>query len=366
MKKKKVGIIFGGKSAEHEVSLQSAKNIYEAVDKTKYDVLLIGIDKEGKWHLNDESHYLLEADNPKLIALNKTNKGIAIVPGEEKDQLLHLENTASLDQLDVVFPILHGTFGEDGSIQGMLRMANIPFVGSSVLGSAISLDKDIAKRLLRDAGLKVAKSITFTKATKHNIIFEEIKRELGLPLFIKPANQGSSVGVSKVNTQEEFGKAVEEAFAYDHKILIEVAIIGREIECSVLGNDEPLASLPGEVIANGEFYSYEAKYIDEHGATLEIPANLNAELTGKIQSSAIDAFKALNCEGFARVDFFLAEDETIIINEVNTIPGFTKISMYPKLWEASGITYSELIDKLIELAIERHQRDLQLKSSVYE
>ncbi len=366
LKKRKVGLVFGGKSTEHEVSLQSAKNILEAIDKTKYDVLLIGIDKQGKWHLNDASHFLLKAENPKLIELNKTNKGVAIVPGEYNNQLLSLENADSLGQLDVVFPILHGILGEDGSLQGMLRMANIPFVGSSVLGSSVSMDKDIAKRLLRDAGLKVAKSFTYTRASRNNINFEEIKRELGLPLFIKPANQGSSVGISKISTQEEFSMGTEKAFKYDHKILIEEAIVGREIECSILGNDEPIASIPGEVISTGDFYSYEAKYIDENGAVLEIPAKINSETVRTIQKTAIDAFKALNCEGFARVDVFLTENESVIINEINTIPGFTKISMYPKLWEVSGISYSKLIDKLIELAIERHQRDSFLKSSIYE
>jgi D-alanine-D-alanine ligase len=366
LKKKKIGLVYGGKSAEHEVSLQSAKNILEALDKAKYDVLLIGIDKEGKWHLNETSRYLLNAENPKLIELNKTNKGIAVVPGEHKNQLLNLKSPESLGQLDVLFPILHGTLGEDGSIQGMLRMANIPFVGSNVLGSAISMDKDIAKRLLRDAGLKVAKSFTYTRSTRKNINYEEIKREMGLPLFIKPANQGSSVGVSKVHNQEEFFKGVDDAFKYDHKILVEETVIGREIECSVLGNDKPIASIPGEVVSTGDFYSYEAKYIDENGAILEIPARLSEEISSQIQGIAIKAFKALNCEGMARVDFFLTENETIIINEINTIPGFTKISMYPKLWEVSGISYSHLIDKLIDLAIERHQRDSLLKSSVHE
>ncbi|RXY99828.1 D-alanine--D-alanine ligase [Fictibacillus sp. S7] len=363
MEKKKVGLIFGGKSAEHEVSLQSVKNVLEAIDQDQYEVTLIGIDKEGRWHLNNASQFLLNADDAKLIELNKTNHGIAVVPGESENQLISLNTTKSLSQLDVVFPILHGTLGEDGSIQGMLRMANIPFVGSNILGSAVCMDKDIAKRLLKDAGLKVAKSHTYTRATKNKISFDAVVEDLGLPLFIKPSNQGSSVGVSKVQSQEEFTRAVEEAFQFDHKILIEEGINGREIECSVLGNEEPLASVPGEIVSNGEFYSYEAKYIDENGAVLEIPAKLSEPLTAKIQETAIQAFQALNCEGFARVDFFVNEQD-IIINEVNTIPGFTKISMYPKLWEISGIPYSQLIDKLIALAIERHERDALLRNSV--
>ena len=361
--KKRVGLLFGGKSAEHEVSLQSAKNVLEAIDPSKYDVVLIGIDKAGKWHLNDASQFLINAYDPKLITLNKTNKGIAVVPGEEQSQLVITDGMEALDQVDVIFPILHGTLGEDGSIQGMLRVANLPFVGSNVLGSAISMDKDIAKRLLKDAGLKVANSYTFTSSTKNSISYDEIKQQLNLPLFIKPANQGSSVGVSKVETKEEFEKAIEDAFKYDHKILIEEAIQGREIECSILGNEDPIASIAGEIIATNDFYSYEAKYIDESGAALQIPAKLSEEVTKQIQEVAIKSFKALNCEGMARVDVFLTKDNEIIVNEINTIPGFTKISMYPKLWELSGIAYSQLIDKLIDLAIERHQRDAALAST---
>lgn len=362
--KKKVGIVFGGKSSEHEVSLQSAKNIVDAIDLDKYEVYLLGIDKQGNWHVNDRSHYLINEEDPSLIALNKTGEGIAIVPGAEKQQIIQTNSDVSMDQLDVIFPIVHGTLGEDGSLQGMLRMANIPFVGSSVLGSAISMDKDIAKRLLRDADLNVAKGHTFRKANQNQISYQAITAELGTPLFIKPANQGSSVGVHKVETEEEFNQAMQDAFLYDHKVLVEEAVEGREIECSILGNDHPIASVPGEILPAVEFYSYEAKYIDESGASLEIPAKLDKSVVEKIQTTAIQAFEALNCEGLARVDVFLKQDNTIIINEINTLPGFTKISMYPKLWEESGIAYRELIEKLIELAIERHQRDQQLKSSI--
>ncbi|KMK75820.1 D-alanine--D-alanine ligase [Alkalihalobacillus pseudalcaliphilus] len=363
-KKLRVGIVFGGKSAEHEVSLQSAKNIVDAIDKSKYEVVLLGIDKSGRWHLNKDSHFLINAEDPKLIALNKTNEGVSIIPGEEKNQLISLNQTEAMEQLDVIFPIIHGTLGEDGSIQGMLRMANIPFVGSNVLGSAISMDKDIAKRLLRDAGLGVAKGFAFNIATRKQINYEHVVKELGLPVFIKPANQGSSVGVSKATNKEQFEKAVAEAFQFDTKILIEEAIDGREIECSVLGNYEPIASIPGEIIATGDFYSYDAKYIDESGAILEIPAKLSTKQVERIQETSLKAYQALNCEGLARVDVFLTEDDRIIINEINTLPGFTKISMYPKLWEQSGIRYSQLIEKLIDLAIERHERDQKLQSSI--
>ncbi|GGB47555.1 D-alanine--D-alanine ligase [Lentibacillus populi] len=365
MTKKKVGIIFGGKSAEHEVSLQSAKNIVEAIDKDKYDVMLIGIDKQGKWHLNDQSSYLLNAENPKLIQLNKSNENVAIVPGENDHQLINKASAQNLEQLDVVFPIVHGTLGEDGSLQGMLRIANLPFVGPSVLSSSICMDKEIAKRLLEAAGINVAKGFAFTRAKKDRIVYEDIVAHLGTPMFIKPANQGSSVGVSKVSTKEEFEVGIAAAFQYDHKVIIEESVVGREIECSVLGNDEPIASLPGEILPNTEFYSYESKYIDEKGAELAIPAELPGELVKNVQQVAVNAFTALQCEGLARVDFFLTETGDIYVNEVNTLPGFTRISMYPKLWEVSGISYPELIDRLIELAIERHENDRMLKSAVW-
>ncbi|WP_373894983.1 D-alanine--D-alanine ligase [Virgibacillus natechei] len=366
MGKTKVGIIFGGKSAEHEVSLQSAKNIVEAIDKDKYEIVLIGIDKEGKWHLNDQSSYLLNAEDPKRIQLNKSNDTIALVPGESANQLIHAADALRLDQLDVVFPIVHGTLGEDGSLQGMLRIANIPFVGANVLGSSISMDKDIAKRLLKEAGINVAKGFAYTRSKQDLINYEEAVDHLGTPMFIKPANQGSSVGVSKVSTKEEFEKGIASAFQYDHKVIVEESLVGREIECSVLGNADPKVSSLGEILPQTEFYSYESKYIDEKGADLAIPADVSDEVTNRMQKVAVHAFETLQCEGLARVDFFLTDDGEIYVNEVNTLPGFTKISMYPKLWEISGIPYSELISELIELAIERQQNDSKLKSTVWD
>lgn len=366
MKKTRVGVIFGGKSAEHEVSLQSAKNIVEALDRDKYEAVLIGIDKEGKWHLNDQSSYLLNADNPKLIQLNKSNDHIALVPGEEETQLIHAEDGVNLDELDVIFPIVHGTLGEDGSLQGMLRMANLPYVGPDVLSSAICMDKEIAKKLMAGSGIQVAKGSAHTLTERDEIVYEDLVEELGSPLFIKPANQGSSVGVSKVATKEEFAKAIDEAFEYDHKVIIEETLVGREIEVSVLGNEQPKASLPGEILPKTDFYSYESKYIDEDGAKLAIPADLPKEITAYLQEVAVRAFKALQCEGLARVDFFLTDHGQVYVNEINTLPGFTKISMYPKLWETSGIGYSDLISELIELARDRHERANQFKSSVWE
>lgn len=366
MRKLKVGIIFGGKSAEHEVSLQSAKNIVDAIDKEKYEVVLIGIDKQGKWYLNEPSSYLLNAENPKLIQLNKSNNPIAVIPGANKEQVIHADNASSLDELDVIFPIVHGTLGEDGSLQGMLRIANLPFVGTNVLGSALCMDKDIAKRLLSLAGINVAKGFAFTKARRSEIQFSEIKAAIGTPLFIKPANQGSSVGVSKVESETDFYAAVDEAFLYDHKIIIEEAIKGREIEISVLGNAEPIASIPGEILPQTAFYSYESKYIDEKGAKLEIPAKLDEETVKRMQDVAVHAFLELQCEGLARVDFFLTDAGEIYVNEINTLPGFTQISMYPKLWQETGISYPDLISRLIDLAIERHEKDASLRSSVWE
>ncbi|WJV54641.1 D-alanine--D-alanine ligase [Prodigiosinella aquatilis] len=364
MNKIRVGVVFGGKSAEHEVSLQSAKNIVDAIDKTRFDVTLLGIDKQGEWHINDASNYLLNAENPALIALNRSNQNVALIPGQTHHQLIETHSANALSQLDVIFPIVHGTLGEDGSLQGLLRMANIPFVGSNVLGSAVSMDKDVTKRLLRDAGLQVAPFVTLTRANRSQHNFATVTARLGLPLFVKPANQGSSVGVSKARNEAEFRQAVELAFRYDHKVLVESAIAGREIECAVLGNDSPQASVCGEIELHDEFYSYDTKYINENGAAVTIPAKLSPETHDRIRAVALTAFQTLECQGMARVDVFLTNDEDIIVNEVNTLPGFTNISMYPKLWEASGIDYTSLITILIELALERHTQDSNLQSSV--
>lgn len=364
MAKLRVGIVFGGRSAEHEVSLQSAKNIVDAIDKAKFEVVLLGIDKQGQWHVNDASGYLINAQNPALIALNRSEKNVALVPGQKRDQLIDSGSAQQLPHVDVIFPIVHGTLGEDGSLQGMLRMANLPFVGSGVLGSAVSMDKDVTKRLLRDAGLNVAPFVTLTRASRSNISFAEIEQKLGLPLFIKPANQGSSVGVSKINNAQQYEAAVALAFEFDHKVVVETGIKGREIECAVLGNDDPQASTCGEVVVSSDFYSYDTKYIDDKGAQVVVPASLPAEINDKIRGIAVQAYQALECSGMARVDVFLTEDGEVIINEINTLPGFTNISMYPKLWQASGLDYQSLITQLIELALERHRQDAQLKSSI--
>jgi D-alanine-D-alanine ligase len=360
-KKTRVGILFGGRSAEHEISLLSAKNVIDALDRNKYEPVLIGIDKHGRWLMNKPSEFLLNSTNPKLIALNKANsESVALAP-QSQGRLTSLTGGHLDKSVDVVFPILHGPFGEDGTIQGLLKLANVPFVGAGVLGSAVGMDKDVMKRLLREAGIPVPKFLVFGHNRRPD--FDAASRALGLPVFVKPANLGSSVGISKAGDKAGFDKAVAEALRYDRKILVEAAIQGREIECAVLGNDDPIASVPGEIIPTHEFYDYDAKYVDENGARLEAPAKLPPETAERVQELAIRTFKTLNCEGMGRVDFFLQADGTLLVNEINTIPGFTKISMYPRLWGLSGISYTELIDRLIQLAFERFEREQCLSTN---
>ena len=362
-KKIRVAILFGGKSAEHEISLISARNIVEAMDKEKYEIVSIGIDKQGRWFF-DEGQRLLGGGGRVEAKLARRSRATAVVPGAKESPMIQISPRRALGKVDVAFPILHGPFGEDGTVQGLLKLADVPFVGAGVLGSAVGMDKDVMKRLLRDAEIPIAKFLAFEHAAQEEIHFANIKRVLGLPVFVKPANLGSSVGISKVTHRNQFTGAIREAFRYDNKILIEESIRGREIECSVLGNEHPIASLPGEIITRHDFYSYDAKYIDEKGAQLVIPAELPESITKKIQEFAIRSFKVLCCEGMARMDFFLRNQREIFVNEINTIPGFTKISMYPKLWEASGITYADLIDRLIRLALERFRREKNLKTSI--
>ena len=364
MKKKlRVAILFGGKSAEHEISLISARNIVEAMDKNKYEIVSIGIDKDGRWYF-DEGARLLQGIGSNQVKLRSRSDSLAVLPGTQQVPLVRVSQKHALGRVDVAFPVLHGPFGEDGTVQGLLKLANVPFVGAGVLGSAIGMDKDVMKRLLRDAKIPIAKFLVFDRAAKEKVNFTSVKRALGLPVFVKPANLGSSVGISKASDKTQFRRAIREAFRFDSKILVEESIRGREIECSVLGNEKPVASLAGEIITRHNFYSYEAKYIDEKGASLVVPAKLPAPVRKKIQALSIKAFKVLCCEGMARVDFFLRGKREIIVNEINTIPGFTNISMYPKLWEASGIPYSKLIDRLIQLALERFRREKNLKTAL--
>jgi D-alanine-D-alanine ligase len=363
MKKKlRVAILFGGKSAEHEISLISARNIAQAMDKNKYAIVSLGIAKDGRWFF-DEGARLLNGGSATEVRLRRSDVA-AVLPGATGTPMIRAVPNQALRSVDVVFPVLHGSFGEDGTVQGLLKLAQVPFVGAGVLGSAIGMDKDVMKRLLRDAKIPVAKFLVFGRALAKEIDFRHAKDTLGLPLFVKPANLGSSVGISKVSSRKQFARALKDAFRYDSKILLEEFIRGREIECSVIGNEHPIASLPGEIITRHDFYSYDAKYIDEKGAQLVIPAKLPARVVKKIQEMAIESFKVLCCEGMARVDFFLSQTGKIVVNEINTIPGFTKISMYPKLWEASGLSYNHLIDRLIHLAIERFRKEKNLRTSV--
>ena len=326
-RKIRIGIIFGGRSAEHEVSLQSAKNVIEALDPERYEPLLIGIDKQGKWHVNDAKEYLINAENPKLIRLNQSNKELSFVPGRKENQLMLTGPEGTLKSLDVVFPILHGPWAEDGTIQGLLRLANIPFVGPAVLSSANCMDKDFSKRLFEQAGLPICKHFVLRNRDKNNLSYEKLKESLGLPMYIKPANMGSSVGVSRVDSEESFEQGLAEAFLYDHKVVVEECIKGRELEVAVLGNEDPQASVVGEVVAKDGFYSYDAKYVDEKGAELKVPADLDQQTIKQIQTMAINAFKVMECRGLARCDFFLTDHGKLYLNELNTLPGFTKKSV---------------------------------------
>lgn len=378
MSKKRIALLFGGKSGEHEVSIVSALSIYKALDKSKYDVVMVGIDKTGRWLLPDQSQLLAESENPRLIKLNEVKQTVSLLPFPAEHSLIGVQNGGALTlssgsgqdlgQIDVVIPVLHGTFGEDGTMQGLLELANLPYVGSGVLGSSLCMDKDVAKRVLRDAGLPVVPFLTVRKSDYQNHaadILALAEKEFGYPYFVKPANMGSSVGVNKVKSATEAGAKFKDALQYDTKVLVEKGVNARELECSVLGNHDPEASIVGEIIPRQEFYTYDAKYIDDNGAELAIPAkNLSQDISISIQKYAIAAFKTLECAGLARVDFFLDRDSgEIFVNELNTIPGFTSISMYPKLWEASGLPYPKLLDRLIELAIERHQKKNELKTS---
>ena len=354
-KKIRVGIIFGGKSEEHEVSVRSARNVIEAIDSSKYEVVLIGIDKKGCWHLNDASRLVLDSASSDPVLTTSSEKDVTLVSRKDRGELVGTDQGASFGTIDVVFPILHGPNGEDGTMQGLLKLAGIPFVGPGVLGSAVSMDKDVTKRLLRDAGIPIGRFETFDRSERESIDHKGIIARLKLPLFVKPANLGSSVGISKAKDEASLKKALDFAFTFDRKAIVEEFIDGREIECAVLGNENAEASVPGEIITGSqhEFYSYDAKYVDNVGQRIEIPANLPPAVIEQVRTLAVKTFKTLCCEGMSRVDFFVKKDGSVLVNEINTIPGFTNISMYPKLWEASGVSYTQLIDRLIQLAIQR-------------
>lgn len=383
-RKIRVGLLFGGKSSEHEVSLASAASVIAAIDREKYDVVLIGISKDGRWLLSQGAKQLIPEEvmrtgRPILVSSDPRVKGFIPLSGgggegdspiepmlDSSSPLRSPQRALGSPAVDVVFPVLHGRFGEDGTIQGLLELAGIPYVSGGVLASAVGMDKDVMKRLFREAGLPVAPFITFSamQLKTHRVgCRRKIASVIHYPCFVKPANSGSSVGIHKVHFPAELDFALDDALAFDEKVLVEKAIEAREIECSVLGNDDPMASLPGEIVPAHEFYDYGAKYIDE-GSRLIIPAPLTVRQKKKVQELALLAFRAIDGSGMARVDFFLEKKTLkILINEINTIPGFTKISMYPKLWEASGISYTQLIDRLIQLAVDRNAARQALKVS---
>jgi len=356
----KVAIVFGGRSTEHAISLLSAQNVLGSLDKAIYEPILIGIDKNGQWHYSKDSMSLINAEDASTISMQKIDNPILISQNTNQKTLTSVNSNVVLSKIDVIFPVLHGTYGEDGSIQGLAKLANIPIVGCGVLGSAIGMDKDIMKRILRDSNIGVAKWITI-KNTSSGVNYKDIVNELGNEVFIKPANLGSSVGVSYSKDEDSFFKGLNAALQFDPKVIIEEKITGREIECAVLGNENPKASIPGEIVPKDGFYSFESKYLDESGAKLQIPANLTEKQIRNVQSLALKTFKLLECSGLSRIDMFMKQDDSLIINEINTIPGFTNISMYPKLWEYSGLPQKNLITKLIEFAIDAHNKQNKLK-----
>jgi D-alanine--D-alanine ligase len=365
--KTKIGVLYGGRSGEHNVSLCSAASVVYALDQNKYEVIAIGIDRDGRWYVQDKPEILPDKDFGQILSLKKRGKWL--VNHFEQENKLHIYNIENKNEeviIDIVFPVLHGNYGEDGTLQGLLELAMVPYVGADVAGSAVGMDKDIAKRLLSQAGIPVVPSLTISKhqwQDNPGIIIQGALSKLTMPLFIKPLCTGSSVGVKKVKGKELLPEAIDFAFQFDTRIMIEKAIDCREIECAVLGNDNPAASILGEIIPNHEFYSYEAKYIDPHGATMKIPADIDGNLAGLIRETAVKGYIALACSSLARVDFFLdKKTNEFYLNEINTLPGFTSISMYPKLWEATGLKYNDLLDKLIVLALEKHRNKMEIKT----
>lgn len=360
--KLKIGVLFGGRSAEHEVSIVSATSVINALDKTKYEIVPIGIAKDGRWLSAVNVIQLLRDKSPIEMFPEHV-----LLPDPRKQSLVNISGAfpQNAQKVDVIFPVIHGTFGEDGTIQGLFELADIPYVGAGVLGSAVGMDKVVAKQLLEQAGIPVAKGIAFLYseyAKNEDRLIADIERKLKYPCFVKPPNQGSSVGISKAHDRRELIAAIHLAGEYDRKILVEKAVKNpREIELSVMGNDEPIVSLPGEIIPSNEFYDYDAKYVDGK-SDAHIPAKLPKSLIKKLQQTALKAYKVLDCAGMARVDFLVQKNGTIFLNEINTLPGFTSISMYPKMWEASGIPYKELLDRLIAYALERHAAKKKLKT----
>lgn len=350
-RRKKVAILYGGRSVEHAVSVNSARNIFEYLDKKKFEAVPIGIAKSGKWYLTSTVSKDIEKGSP-----------VALVLDPSKPSFTKLDDGTRV-VVDIVFPVLHGTDGEDGSIQGLLKAMALPMVGTGVLGSALSMNKIVAKRLLKEAGLPVTDFLTFRYDEKEKISFNAISKKLGLPFMIKSASLGSSVGVTKVKSKKDFQKAVDEAFRYDDEMLAEQFITGREIECALLGNTPVEASYPGEIVISKayEFYTFDAKYVDPEAVRIDVPAKLTKAAAEKIRKVSRKAFETLHCEDFSRVDLFLDKKGNVYINEINTIPGFTNSSMYPMMWRERGISFSDLISKLLNLAQERYDRGKRIE-----
>jgi D-alanine-D-alanine ligase len=375
VKKLRVGVIYGGRSGEHEVSLASAAAVFQNLDGERYEAVPIRIEKDGRWTLPGRAPTLISAgDVIRSSAADPAGREAHLIahPGSETlmtiDRATAAQPVVSGVALDVVFPVLHGPYGEDGTVQGLLELANVPYVGAGVLASAVGMDKATMKLVFSASGLPVGDYEVVLKREwqrDERAVMNRVVNRLGFPVFVKPANLGSSVGISKARHATELRTAIELAAAFDRKIVIEAAVPkAREIECAVLGNDEPQASVPGEIVPGREFYDYEAKYLDDTSQTI-IPAPLTEAQTREVRTLAVAAFKAVDCAGMARVDFLLAGDSGVLyLNEVNTIPGFTMISMYSKMWDASGLPYPKLIDRLIELAVERHAEKQQLRTSV--
>jgi D-alanine-D-alanine ligase len=355
-----VGLIYGGRSSEHEISILSARSVFTALDPQRYRVTPIRIDLKGRWHVEQviaDGPTPEQADEYAYFSPAETGAEVLTGRGSREDDAERLRSLG----LDVAFPILHGQNGEDGRIQGFLNTLGIPFVGTGVLGSAVCMDKEVTKRLVRDAGLPgVAFQVVRRGASPS---FEELTGLLGPTLFVKPANSGSSVGTARVENADQLERAIEDAFRYDDKVLVETAIAGREIECGVIGNDEPRTSVPGEIVATAEFYTYDAKYKDPDAARMVVPADLPPDVADRARAIAAEAYTVLGCEGMARVDFFLTSAHEILINEVNTIPGFTARSMFPVMWENTGLPIGALVDTLIELAVERHARQARIQTT---
>jgi D-alanine-D-alanine ligase len=360
-KRIRVGVLFGGRSGEHEVSLSSAASVIRALDSEKYEAVPIGISKDGRWLVGTGAQKML----PEVL---KSGERVVLPPDPTAGVLMPFGSASGPSvMVDVVFPVLHGTFGEDGTVQGLLELAGLPYVGAGVLGSAVGMDKDVQKRLFRDEGLPVAPYVAFPRSTWERSpadVLKMVAKELRFPVFVKPATLGSSVGMTKVHNRHELPKALDLAAEFAQKILVEKGLSAREIEVAVLGNDAPKASIPGEIVPHREFYDYAAKYLEE-GTKLLIPSPLKQAQVAKFQDYAVRAFRCLECAGMARVDFFLEKrTNRIYINEINTIPGFTSISMYPKMWEASGIPYRELISRLIDLAFDAHREKARTKFAI--